>query len=207
MPEITAIFCDVGGVILTNGWDVNSRIRAASRFELDWDDFEIRHGAVINDLEKGNLTLDEYLTRTVFNRQRTFTMEDFKAFIFAESKLLPETSDVIFGLSRSKKRLLATLNNESLELNLYRIRKFGLLDYFTVFFSSCFLGVSKPDPGIYRLALQITQRSPSESLFIDDRAENIEAAKQIGMHTIHCQSATQLRRQLEEIGILEPQLR
>jgi len=128
-------------------------------------------------------------------------MEAFKDFIFGESALA-ETSEVVFGLSQSRKYLMATLNNESLELNLYRIRKFALRNYFSVFFSSCFVGTRKPDPGIYRIALDMTQRSPSESLFIDDRVENIEGAKQAGMHAILCRNTTQLRRDLEELGLI-----
>lgn len=200
MPEIRAIFSDVGGVILTNGWDLNSRIRAAVTFGIDWDDFEARHEPLLNDLETGRLDFDDYLRRAVFHQQRPFTLEAFEDFIFGESRLA-ETSEVIFGLSQSGKYLMATLNNESLELNLYRIRKFELRRYFTLFFSSCFVGVRKPDPGIYRIALQVTQRSPSESLFIDDRVENIEGAKQAGMHTILCLNATQLRQDLKDLGI------
>jgi len=201
MAEITAVFSDLGGVVLTNGWEINSRIRAAARFGLDRDDLEKRHRALFNDLETGKLGFDEYLRRTVFYQPRPFTLEEFKDFIFGESALA-ETSEVIFGLSQSRKYLMATLNNESLELNLYRIRRFGLRNYFSVFFSSCFVGMRKPDPGIYRMALRITQRSPSESLFIDDRIENVEGAKQAGMHAIQCRDTAQLRQDLERLGVV-----
>ena len=79
MAEITTLFWDVGGVLLTNGWDRAARRRAAEQFHLDWEEFEDRHDLVVTDFEKGRLTLDEYLQRTVFYRSRSFSQDDFKA--------------------------------------------------------------------------------------------------------------------------------
>ena len=176
MTKITTLFWDVGGVILTNGWDREGRRRAAEQYKLDWEDFQDRHELVNTDFEVGRLTLEQYLERTIFYRSRPFTKDEFRAFMFAQSQSQPDTLAIAERLSRSKKYLMATLNNEPLELNLYRIEQFRLRDYFTVFFSSSFLGVRKPESGIYRLALQITQRALEECLFIDDRALNLECA-------------------------------
>ena len=201
MAEITTLFWDVGGVLLTNGWDREARRRAAEQFHLDWEEFEDRHDLVVADFEKGLLTLDEYLRRTVFHRSRAFSQDDFKTSIFTQSQPLPEVLALVERLASSGKYLMATLNNESLELNLYRIEQFRLRDYFVAFFSSCFLGVKKPERGIYRLASQITQRALEECLFIDDRALNLECAQLLGMRTVHYQNPAQLRRELQEHGI------
>ena len=201
MAEITTLFWDVGGVLLTNGWDREARRRAAEQFHLDWEEFEDRHDLVVADFEKGLLTLDEYLRRTVFYRSRAFSQDDFKTSIFTQSQPLPEVLALVERLASSGKYLMATLNNESLELNLYRIEQFRLRDYFVAFFSSCFLGVKKPERGIYRLASQITQRALEECLFIDDRALNLECAQLLGMRTVHYQNPAQLRRELQEHGI------
>ena len=201
MAEITTLFWDVGGVLLTNGWDRAARRRAAEQFHLDWEEFENRHDLVVTDFEKGRLTLDEYLQRTVFYRSRRFSQDDFKASIFTQSQPLPEVLALVERLANSGKYLMATLNNESLELNLYRIEQFRLRDYFDAFFSSCFLGVKKPDHGIYRLASQITQRALEECLFIDDRALNLECAQLLGMRTVHYQDPAQLRRELRQHGV------
>ncbi len=201
MTDLTALFWDVGGVLLTNGWDRASRRRAAEEFKLDWEEFEDRHELLVPAFEKSQLTLEDYLERTVLYRPRAFAKQTFKDFMFSQSESYPETLAIVDRLARSRKYLLATLNNESLELNLYRINHFALRNYFTVFFSSCFLGVKKPDEAIYRLALQITQRSAEESLFIDDRALNLECARRCGMHTIQYQNPGQLQHELREMGV------
>jgi putative hydrolase of the HAD superfamily len=192
---------DVGGVVLTNGWDRPARRRAAERFELDWDDCEERHQLVVCDFELGRMGLDDYLDQTVFYQPRPFTREDFKSFMYAQSQPYPEPLAIVAELARSGKYLLATLNNESRDLNRYRIERFRLREWFAVFFSSGFLGVSKPDQRIFQVAMEITQRSPRECLFVDDRASNVEVAQSLGMWGIQYQNATQLRSELRHFEI------
>ena len=201
MSEVSAVFWDVGGVLLTNGWDRDSRRRAAETFGLDWDEFQDRHELVVKDFEMGRISLDEYLRCTVFFRERSFTVDTFKDFMFAESKPHPPTLAIVESLAQEGKYLLATLNNESLELNLYRIEKFGLRDYFDLFLSSSFLGVMKPEEAMYRLALHVTQRDPANCVFIDDRELNVERAALVGIRAIHYQSPEQLRHDLQELGV------
>ena len=201
MPKISAIFFDVGGVLLTNGWDRHSRKRLADQFQLDWEDFDDRHELIGTELETGKLSLDHYLERTIFYRQHNFTPQDIKDFMFAQSRAVSGSLEFIARLSQNKKYLLATLNNESRELNAFRIQKFGLREYFTVFFSSCFLGVKKPDEAIYRLALNISQRSSEECVFVDDRQLNLECARRLGMETIHFHGIDQLEHSLRKAGV------
>jgi putative hydrolase of the HAD superfamily len=204
MAEVSTLFWDVGGVILTNGWDRTSRQQAAVQFGFNWEDFQDRHELAFPAFETGEIKLDEYLDQTIFCRSRSFTREQFKTFMFAQSRAHPEAQAVPDRLARSGKYLLATINNEGLELNLHRIEQFGLRRDFTAFFSSCFLGVRKPDEAIYHLALQVTQRAPEECLFIDDRALNLECAWRLGMRTIHYQNAAQLQEELRRNGVEIP---
>jgi putative hydrolase of the HAD superfamily len=201
MPDVTALFWDVGGVILSNGWDRPDRSKAAKRFGLDWEEFEDRHELASPAFETGEITLDTYLTRSVFYRKRDFTRDEFTNFIFSQSEELPESRAVLTDLATTGKYLLATLNNEGLELNEYRIETFQLRREFKAFFSSCYLGIRKPDEGSYRVALEVTQRRPEECLFIDDRELNLECALQLRMRTIHFQSAAQLRQDLAANGV------
>lgn len=196
--SLTAIFFDIGGVLLTDGWGHKSRRAAAERFGLDWDDYADRHEKVAHAIETNRLTLEQYLDRTIFYRPREFSREEFRAFIFAQSEPHEESIQLVDQLATSDKYFLATINNEILELNLYRLKNFGLRRYFPVFFSSCFLGLRKPDEAIYRLVLQVTQREPSECLFIDDREINLESPRELGMQTILYKDGSQLRRDLEE---------
>lgn len=201
MENIIAIFWDIGGVVLSNGWDRSARDEAAKRFSLDASDFEKRHRTAEVEFETGQITLEAYLDRTVFFRERSFSKDEFKTFIFAQSNEKRETRVLLDELAASRRYFLAALNNESEELNVYRIRKFHLTRIFACFFSSCYLRVRKPAPLIYELVLGITQRAPAQCLFIDDRPGNLEPAKALGMHTILFQSADQLRVSLAESGV------
>jgi len=196
VTEVTTLFWDVGGVILSNGWDTSERAAAIRRFALDAADFEQRHEAEFPALEMGRITLDTYLDRTVFYSARPFSREEFTDFLFSQSIANPETLTLLEQLAVPRRYLMATLNNESAELNAYRIRTFQLARFFTAFFTSCYLGVRKPAEQIYRLALEMTQRVPEECIFIDDRPENLEVPKRLGMRTIQFVNAAQLRTDL-----------
>jgi putative hydrolase of the HAD superfamily len=191
----------VGGVLGTNGWDHEQRTAAVQEFGLDPEEFRSRHELVVTAFETGRLTLEDYLQRTVFYRPQSFTLEAFRDFMFSQSKPYPETLALMERVARSDRRLLATLNNESLELNVHRIRAFGLPNIFKLFLSSCFVGVKKPDAAIYRFALQLTQQEPAQCVFVDDRALNLECAERVGMHTIQFQTAAQLALDLRALGI------
>ncbi len=201
MTQVTALFFDIGGVLLTNGWDRDSRMAAAKEFHLNWNDFEDRHELVLHAFETGKLGLEEYLDRVIFYCPRDFTREQFKAFIYSQAQAMPESLALMPRLVKAGRYLISALNNESRDLNEYRIDKFHLREYFDVFLSSCYLGVRKPDAAIYRLALSITQRRGEESVFVDDRALNLECARELGMRTIQFKNAAQLEAELKELGV------
>jgi putative hydrolase of the HAD superfamily len=198
---ITAIFWDVGGVLLSNAWDHEQRQRTLERFGLDDVEFESRHEMLVSSLERGKITLDEYLERTIFYRLRPFTLDEFKKYMFTLSQPSTDTLQLAKELAKSCRYLMATINNESKELNSFRIQTFGLREIFSLFVSSCFVGLRKPEEGIYRLALEITQRAPEESCFIDDRPLNLDTASRLGMHVIQMKSTEQLRQELQKLGI------
>lgn len=199
MKQIKSLFWDIGGVVLTDAWDHTERARAIEEFRLQKDDFETRHKQFVVEFEEGKLTLDQYIDRTVFYQKRGFTPEDFKNFMFSLSKPKPEM--LAFARTLSNKYLMVTLNNESRELNEYRIRKFSLSQIFDLFLSSCYVRLRKPDEHIYRLALDSLQKSPDECCFIDDRPENIEAAVKLGIHTVLLRDINQLRENLQNLGV------
>ena len=199
MSEIHAIFWDVGGVLLTNAWDHTERAAALEHFRLDEKEFHGRHEMVVSSFERGKISLDDYLDRTVFYRSRSFTREEFRDYMLSLSRPMTDVLTFARDLAASGKYFMGTINNESRELNLYRIKKFGLRDIFRVFVSSCFVGLRKPESGIYRLALEITQINPEECCFIDDRALNLECAAKLGMRTIQMQTLEQLRADLGKL--------
>ena len=201
LPRITTLFWDIGGGILTNGWDKRSRREAAQTFHLDWEEFQERHELSFPAFDSGNISLNEYLDRTLFYRPRKFTREEFTAFMFAQSKGYPEPRALLDAAARTGKYFIGAINNEPLELNEYRIEAFRLRKDFQVFFSSCYLHARKPEEMIYRIALEVTQRPAQECVFIDDRSLNLENPRRLGMNTIHYQSAAQLRQELQTYGV------
>jgi putative hydrolase of the HAD superfamily len=202
MPSINTLFWDVGGVLLSNAWDHHEREEAFRKFGLDGAEFEKRHEVIVSSLEKAEITLDQYLDQTVFYRKRPFTRETFKEFVYSCSKPREDALAIAGTLAASGRFRLGTINNESRELNSFRIEKFGLRNIFQVFVSSCFVRLQKPDSRIYALALDLVQRSPQECCFIDDRPANLEPAQKLGMQVIQMQSADRLRNDLEKLGIV-----
>jgi putative hydrolase of the HAD superfamily len=201
LSAIRAIFWDVGGVLLTNAWDHTERAAALEHFHVDQEEFHGRHEMVVSSFERGKITLDEYLDRTVFYRTRPFARDAFRDYMFSLSHPLPGSLEFAQALSDSAKYFMGTINNESRELNNYRIEKFGLRKTFRLFISSCFVGLRKPERDIYRLALETTQIPADQCCFIDDRALNLECAAKLGMQTIQMQNVEQLRGDLAKLGV------
>lgn len=200
--QITHIYFDIGGVLGTGGWDTGQRARAAEEFGLDGEDFEQRHDEAVGMLEVGRMSLDEYLDVTVFDVPRAFSRDEFRDYMLAQSQPYPETIEIARALARSGRYSMMTLNNESAELNVHRIRHFGLAEIFATFFSSCWVGSSKPSRRIYQMALTMCRAEGQHALFIDDRPQNLPPARALGMHVIHYTSAEQLANELAALGIV-----
>jgi putative hydrolase of the HAD superfamily len=201
LSKITALFWDIGGVILTNGWDRHSRRAAAEKFHLDWEEFQDRHDFSFPGFDSGHMTLSEYLDRTLFYRPRPFSREEFVEFMYAQSSEYSKVREVLDQVTRQGKYLITSINNEPLELNQYRIEKFELKRNFTAFFSSCYVRARKPEETIFRMALEVTQQIPGQCIFIDDRSLNLESPKRLGMNVIQHQNAEQLRAELQKFDV------
>ncbi len=200
--QFKAIFFDVGGVCLTNGWDEKSREEAAKVFSLDYSSVEAIHETISEDLEKGDLTLEDYIDAVYFTEKREFSREDILRFMKEQSRRYDSTLDILGKLKMEGKYRLSTINNESMVLNMFRIEKFGLRNYFDSFFSSCFLHMRKPEERIFRAVIQITGQCAEECLFIDDREENIVAAMIEGFNCIHLPRVDELGNRLKEFNII-----
>jgi putative hydrolase of the HAD superfamily len=202
MGQISTVLWDVGGVLLTNGWDHLQRYAVLEHFGLPREPFETIHAEVNDAWEKARMTVDEYLQKTVFFEPRSFTPDDFLEVMKQQSVLHPNTAiEILKQLSSSEDYVVAMMNNESRELNDYRLEKFGFFDYFDCFVSSCYVGLRKPHPEIYKLTLDVLQRDPSEVVFIDDREGNIATAHSLGMQGIVHKTAQQTAEELGRLGI------
>ena len=203
MFPFDVILFDIGGVLLTNGWDHGERAALAAQFQLDRAELETHHAKAFEPWERGELTLDEYLDAVVFYQSRAFSREEFFAAMCTQSKPLPDSATCILKeLCASDKCVVGALNNEARETHEFRMEKFGLRSYLKCTFTSCYMGLRKPDPQIYRRALGILGKRVERALFIDDRLENVAAAAAVGMKAIRFTGADTLRRDLQGLEVL-----
>jgi putative hydrolase of the HAD superfamily len=199
--SITALFLDIGGVLLTNGWDHNMRRKAADTFELNYEEMNERHHLTFDTYEVGKLTLYQYLQRVVFYRERPFSLEEFREYMFAQSQPFQEMIDLVCNLKERHGLKIAGVSNEGRELTVYRIEKFGLGSFMDFFISSCFVHFRKPDEDIYRIALDIAQVPPEQVVYIEDRPMFVEVANSLGIRgTVHA-GYESTRAALEGFGL------
>ena len=182
--DIACLFLDVGGVLLTNGWDHHARRRAAANFKVEWPEMEERHRLTFETYEEGKLTLEEYLGRVVFYRKRPFTKARFRRFMFEQSRPYSKMIELFAQLKAERKLKIAVVNNEARELNAYRIRTFKLDKVVDSFVSSCCVHIRKPDADIFHLALDITQTPAGRALYIDNTPMFVEIAEGLGIRSI-----------------------
>lgn len=181
---ITTLFLDIGGVLLTNGWDHHARKRAAKHFKLNWAEMEQRHSLNFNIYEEDKLTLEEYLGRVVFYQKRAFTRAEFRRFMFAQSKPYTEMIVLVRNLKARYGLKIVVLSNEAREVNAHRIRKFKLDEFVDAFVSSCFVHLHKPDTAIFRLALDIAQTPVQQIVYIENTSMFVQIAEGLGIRSI-----------------------
>ena len=182
--QITTLFVDVGGVLLTNGWDHHARRRAAKNFKLPWAEMEERHRLVFETHEEGKLTFEEYLGWVVFYQRRSFTRAQFRRFMFTQSKPYSKMIDLVAQLKIQYGLKIAVVSNESREVNAYRIREFKLDRFVDTFVSSCFVHIRKPDVEIFRLALDIAQAPVQQVVYIENTPMFVQIAEGLGIRSI-----------------------
>lgn len=197
----TCLFVDIGGVLLTNGWDHLARRRAAKHFGLEWDDVERRHHMAFEAHEEGRLTLEQYLTLVVFHEKRSFSRAEYRRFMFAQSRAIPDMLALVRRLKGLHGLKIVAVSNEGRELNAYRIRKFRLAAFVDEFISSCFVHVRKPDPGIFRLALDISQVAAARVVYIENTPMFVRVGESVGIRSILHADFRSTRAKLAAYGL------
>jgi putative hydrolase of the HAD superfamily len=197
----TCMFLDIGGVLLTNGWDHQARERAAAKFMLDRPEMEDRHHLTLDTYEEGKLTLEEYLSRVVFYQERPFTAAQFRRFMFAQSKPYQEMIELVAQLKAIYGLKILVVSNEGRELNAYRIRKFKLDGFVDSFVSSCFVHLRKPDADIFRLALDIAQAPARQVVYIENTPMFVQVARGLGIRSILHVDYRSTRERLASLGL------
>ncbi len=200
-PPIIALFLDVGGVLGTNGWDREARERAAEHFRLDRAEVDERHHLTFDTYEEGKLSLDEYLTRTIFYERRPFARDAFKAFMFAQSQPYPEMIELVKSLKARYRLKVAVVSNEGRELIVHRIQAFGLAEFVDFFIVSSFVHIRKPDADIYSIALDVAQVPPAQVAYLEDRPMFAEVAQGLGIRSVRHVDLASTTAALDAMGL------
>lgn len=202
IAPITTLFLDIGGVLLTNGWDAKIRAHTAKKFNLDFKEMDERHRMTFDTYEVGKISLEVYLKRVIFYEKRSFTLDQFRDYMFEQSEAYPEMIDLICSLKKEYGLKIAVVSNEGRELNTYRIKKFKLNHFVDFFISSCFVHFRKPDEDIYKVALDIAQVAKEHVLYIEDRSMFIQVAENLGIQGLHHVDYDSTKEKLASFGLI-----
>jgi putative hydrolase of the HAD superfamily len=199
--SITTLFLDIGGVLLTNGWDTPTRDKAIAHFKLNGEEIQERHQMVFDTFESGKIMLDTYLGYVVFYEARSFTKEGFIRYMYEQSLPLDGSIDFFKALKQRYHLQVIAVSNEPRELNDYRIKHYTLTALFDAVISSSFVHMRKPDEGIFKLAIDISQANVDRCIYIDDRRLFVDIAIGLGLHGIQFTTLEEVKDKLNDLGL------
>jgi len=201
MPRITTLFLDIGGVLLTNGWDSPTRKRAVGHFKLSAEETEERHHMIFDTFESGKMTLDAYLDYVVFYETKPFTKDQFIRYMHEQSLPIGGSIDFFIKLKKYSDLQVIAVSNEPRELNEYRIKHYKLMELFDAVLSSSFVHMRKPDTDLFKLAIDISQAEVGSCIYVDDRRLFVEVARSLGLHGIHFKALDEVKSKLKDLGL------
>lgn len=197
-PAIRALIFDLGGVILRTD-DPAPRTALAQELGISRPELEriVFNNPVSLRAERGQATPEDvwaYIARQL-NRPVEEMPSIDRAF-FAGDRVDFQLIELIRRL-REHYRTAMLSNTWQIDLPRFLRDRLQIPDAFDVVISSAKMGISKPDPEIFRLAVQMVGARPEESLFVDDNFENVTAASLAGLHTVRFFNPDQLRSDLQ----------
>jgi len=194
---IRAVIFDLGGVLVRTE-DQAPRADLANRLGISREQLydQIFDSPSAKQATLGVITADQHWENV--RQALGLTMERFSAArraFWAGDRLDMDLVDRIRSLRPRYKTAL--LSNAWSDLRSYLVERWQIAAAFDELIISAEVGLTKPAPAIYRLALDRLKVQPAEAVFVDDFAENIEGARKVGLHTIHFRSAEQARSELD----------
>lgn len=201
LETITHLFTDLGGVLLTNGWDHNLRHLTAEHFGVDPQAMDDRHHLTYDTYESGKMGLWTYLDRVMFYEPRPFTHEQVIEFILDQGKPFPEMIELVKAIKARHGVKVAVVSNEGREITADRIERFRLRDFVDFFIVSSYVHFRKPDEDIFKIALDVAQAEPGRVAYIEDRQMFVEVAAQVGLRAIWHRGLESTRKALAEMGL------
>jgi epoxide hydrolase-like predicted phosphatase len=199
--NIQAIIFDVGGVLIRTA-DRASRRNLEKRLGLaEWESEKIVFNSEMGKkAQRGELTNDDLWDAVA--KQLSLSpqaLTQFKREFWGGDVLDEALVDLIRRLKGRYQTAIISNATDALRRELHD--RHGIADAFDLIVVSAEEKVMKPDPEIYRRTLDRLGRKAAESVFIDDFAENIAAARSLGMHVIHFNPSVNLSAEFEKLGI------
>jgi putative hydrolase of the HAD superfamily len=203
MPQnhFKILLSDVGGVLGTNGWDTGIRDTICNHFRIDVSEIVDRHRLMFDSYERGNVEFGEYLQKVFFGVPRAFTVEQVRDFAYSQSVPWPENIAFFRRLKEKNRLKLGLISNEGQGITEYRVDKFGLRELADFMIISHFVHMRKPDPAIWKLALDLAQLKAAEAIYVDDRPLFVGIAQDMGFTAVHHTSLADTRNQLKSLGL------
>ena len=195
------LLTDLGGVLLTNGWDRNTRRRVAEQFHVDSAVMEECHNLTYDTYESGKTDIWTYLQRVIFFESRSYTPQQVLDFILDQAQPMPETIALVKELKARHGVKVGVVSNEGRELGEDRVRRFGLSEFVDFFVISGCVGLRKPDTAIWRLALDLAQAAPEQAAYLEDRRMFVDVAAGLGLRAVWHRDAASTRAALAAMGL------
>lgn len=199
--QIQAVVFDLGGVLIgvdnsraIERWASATGLPVDRVAEVYWSD------TLYQQMECGELTIQEYHRRTVDQLGKAMGFDDFLAgWNSVLGPPLPGVEQLIDGLRRSV-RLACLTNTNASHAEVWRPQSAAVLDHFERVFCSHEMGLRKPDPRIFECVLDELSLPAEAVVFVDDRVENVQAAESIGMVGLQAEGPDQTITGLRKLG-------
>jgi putative hydrolase of the HAD superfamily len=202
---IRAVIFDYG-MVLSHPQDPAALNNLLTITGLDRDTFEGHYWRHRHTYDMGKLNGNTYWRQFASDAAITLTATDIERLIENDVLMWCTINEPMLAWAKSladsglRIGILSNMGEDTLS---YMRQEFAWLGAFHHHTWSCELGIAKPDPAIYTYTCEKLGVAPSEALFLDDKIENVEAARQVGLKAIQFKDIEQLKRRLAEIKLLD----
>ncbi len=198
---IKAVFFDLGNVILpVDGYRLAKKLAGFSSISQDKMLDLFTKDAIINDFEKGALSPREWFRKMIFHCKLRGL--GYGRFVQAFNDIFDLNTPVTQLIRQLKKGYKVGLISNTNHLHAtYLIRKYKFFNDFDRMWLSHRIGIRKPDPKIFKLAVSQFAVKPDQSIFIDDLRANVRGATKIGMKGIVYRGFAPLTQDLKKMGV------
>ena len=193
------------GMVLSNAQEPAARQRLLEITGLAHAVFEEHYWRYRHAYDLGELNGMTYWQKILADTGVTLTSEQIENLVENDVLMWATLNEEMLAWAaalQDRGMLTAILSNMGEEMMRYVQQEFAWLQHFTQHTYSCALRIAKPDAAIYSYTCEKMGLAPEEALFLDDKPENVEAARSLGLHAVQFRNVPQLRMELEKQNLL-----